>query len=110
MDVTKTILHMDCFNRCTDEQTTSFVKVVYIMSLQKITELLHMQWAILLTLDVGSKQDTSYLDFQVWFKYQSKLHNLHFFPISLFNCDTIKVILTRVQNFWISLHQNGRHN
>ena len=70
--VTKTISHMSCFGGCSEGRAASYVRVVCAASLQKISELLRIQWAFSLALDVGSKQGTSYLDYIRRYKVSEK--------------------------------------
>lgn len=90
--VTKTISHMSCFGGCSEGRAASYVRVVCAASLQKISELLRIQWAFSLALDVGSKQGTSYLDLRVRFEHHGKLHNLHLIAIPLFDRKTAAII------------------
>ncbi len=90
--VTKTISHMSCFGGCSEGRAASYVRVVCAASLQKISELLRIQWAFSLALDVGSKQGISYLDLRVRFEHHGKLHNLHLIAIPLFDRKTAAII------------------
>lgn len=65
VDVMKTMSHMGSFSRYNNDHVALFVKMICIVSLQKITELLHIQWEFSLALDIGSKQGTSDLNFPI---------------------------------------------
>lgn len=94
VSTTKAISHMSCFCECREGFAASFVRVVFSVSLKKISEMLRCQWAFSIALDIGAKQGTSYLDFRVRFEHGSKLHNFHLLSIPLFGCKAVDIIFT----------------
>lgn len=86
----------------------NFVKVVYAINMQCISNILRHSWVFLLVLDSTTHQNTSYLDLRIHV-YMEKYHtitNLHRCKLLMFQRHTGEVMFEMISNFLTILCHN----
>jgi hypothetical protein len=101
LSCTYNVLHNPILRSCSRNDISNFIRVVYVVNLQRMARHLRNSWAFSIALDSATHQSTSYLDlrFRIFLPAFYNIVNVHAAALPMFDRHTGEVMYKMVAAF-----------